>query len=238
MNQTLLVLSFGLALLTPGQALMAQTSPAGHWEGIVSVPNQELTISVDLAKSDKGEWTGSFGVPSQGVSGLKIDKLEVDGKNVKFTVPEAPGGPEFSGSVKDDGHLALTLAVSGGSFPADLKRTGEAKVETTQPSPAVDAKFEGDWDGSIDTPGGALHTIFHIKNQPDKTVKATLDSPDQNALGLLMSDIVQKDSSLEMKLKLVGGSYKGAISADGTELIGEWSQNGATLPLKLKKVTK
>jgi hypothetical protein len=238
MNQTLLVLSFGLALLTPGQALMAQTSPAGHWEGNVALPNHEMAISIDLAKSDKGEWTGSFGVPSQGVSGLKLEKIAIDGKNVKFVVPEAPGGPEFSGSVKDDGHLALALAVSGGSFPADLKRTGEAKVETTLPSPAVDAKFEGDWDGSIETPGGSLHTLFHIRNQPDKTVKATLDSVDQNALGMLMSDIVQKDSSLEMKLRLVAGSYKGAISADGTELIGEWTQNGATLPLKLKKIAK
>ena len=238
MNQRLLVLLFGLALLMSGQTLMAQTSPAGHWEGNVVLPDKELTISVDLAKSDKGEWAGSFGVPSQGVSGLKIDKIEVEGKSVKFVVPEAPGGPELSGAIKDDGHLALTLAVGGGSFPADLKRTGEAKVETTPPSPAVDSKFEGDWDGDIVTPQGSLHTIFHIHNQPDKTVKATLDSPDQNALGMLMSDIVQKDSSLEMKLKLVGGFYKGAINADGTELTGEWTQLGATLPLKLKKLAK
>lgn len=236
MNQALLAMSFGLLLLAPAPALMAQTSLAGHWEGNVVLPNQEMAISVDLAKSDKGEWTGSFGVPSQGVTGLRIDKLEVNGENVKFIVPEAPGVPEFSGALKDDGRLALTLAVSGGSFPADLKRTGEAKVETTPPSPAVDKKFEGDWDGNIDSPQGSLHIIIHIQNQPDKTVKTTLDSPDQNSIGMSMSGVVQKDSSIEMKLKLVNGSYKGTLNAEGTELTGEWAQSGATLPLKLKKV--
>ncbi len=236
MNQALLAMSFGLLLLTPAPALWAQTTPAGHWEGNVVLPNQEMAISVDLAKSDKGAWTGSFGVPTQGVTGLKMDKLEVDGKNVKFIVPEAPGAPEFSGAVKDDGHLALTLAVSGGSFPADLKRTGEAKVEVAASSPAVDKKFEGDWDGSLDTPGGSLRIVIHIQNQPDKTVKATLDSPDQNAIGMGMSDVAQKESSIEMNLKLVNGSYKGTLNAEGTELAGEWTQNGSSLPLKLKKV--
>jgi hypothetical protein len=238
MNHSLLVLSFGLALLTPGPALMAQTSPAGHWEGNVVLPNQQLAITVDLAKNDKGEWTGSFGVPPQGVAGLKIDKLVVDGKNVKFTVPEAPGGPEFSGALKDDGHLGLSLSVAGGNFPADLKRIGEAKVETTQPSPAVDKKFEGDWSGSLDTPGGSLRLVLHIQNLPDKTVKATMDSPDQGALGMGMSEIVQKDASIEMKLKMVTGVFQGTLNAEGTELTGEWSQGGATLPLKLKKVAK
>lgn len=236
MNQTLLVLSFGLALMTP--ALLAQTSPAGHWEGNVVLPNHELTIAVDLAKSDKGVWTGSFGVPEQGATGLKIDKIEIDGKNVKFRVPEAPGTPEFSGTLKEDGHLALTVAQGGASFPADLKRTGEAKVETTQPSPAVDAKFEGNWEGSLDTPGGTLRLIFHFQNQPDKTVKATVDSPDQNALGLPLTGIVQKGSAIELLFKVAGGAYKGTLNAEGTELTGEWTQGGGTFPLKLKKTAK
>jgi len=244
MNQTLLALSFGLALLAPAPALLAQTSPSGHWEGNVVLPNQELGIAVDLAKSDKGVWTGSFGVPAQGASGLKIDKIEIDGKNVKFSVPDAPGGPEFSGTLKDDGHLALTLAVGGGSFPADLKRTGEAKVETTLPSPAVDAKFEGDWEGSLatparpDAPAGTLRIIFHFQNQPDKTVKATVDSPDQNAMGLPLSGIVQKGNAIELLFKIAGGAYKGTLNAEGTELSGEWTQGGGSLPLKLKKATK
>ncbi len=64
MKQLLLALSLGLALMAPAQTLTAQTSPAGHWEGTVAVPNQQLTIAVDLGKNDKGQWTGSFGVPS------------------------------------------------------------------------------------------------------------------------------------------------------------------------------
>jgi len=228
----------GLALLASGPALLAQSNVAGHWEGTLSVPNQELNITIDLLKSDKGQWSGSFGVPSQGASGLRLEKIEIDGKNVKFTVPEAPGAPEFSGSIKDDGHMALSFSVSGGSFPADLKRTGEAKVEVPQASPAVDTKFEGDWEGSLDTPGGALRIAIHLHNQPDKTVKATLDSPDQNAFGMSMSDVVQKDLAIELKLKVVGGAYKGSLNAEANKLTGEWSQGGSSFPLELKKASK
>jgi hypothetical protein len=238
MNRALFAFLFGLVLLTPGPALMAQTSPAGHWEGDLVLPNQKLTITVDLLKNDAGEWSGNFGVPAQGVSGLRLDKIQIDGKNVKFVVPDAPGAPELSGALKDDGHLAVTFTQAGASFPADLKRTGEAKVEISLPSPAVDPKFEGDWAGDINAPQGALRAVFHIKNQPDKTVKATFDSPDQNAFGLPLVEIVQKDNVIELHLKIAQGAYKGTLSADGTELAGEFAQRGLTLPLTLKKAAK
>jgi hypothetical protein len=64
-----------------------------------------------------------------------------------------------------------------------------------------------------------------------------MDSPDQNALGLALSDVAQKDATIEMKLRMVNGSFKGTLSADGAELNGEWSQSGVTLPLKLKRIT-
>jgi uncharacterized protein len=83
-----------------------------------------------------------------------------------------------------------------------------------------------------------LRTAVHIKNQPDKTVKATFDSPDQNAFGLPLVEIVQKDNAIELQLKIAQGTYKGTLSADGTELTGEFAQRGMTLPLKLKKVVK
>ncbi len=37
---------------------------AAHWEGAIQMPERELRIRLDLAKNSKGEWTGSFSIPS------------------------------------------------------------------------------------------------------------------------------------------------------------------------------
>jgi hypothetical protein len=219
-------------------ALSAQTAPAGHWEGKLQVPDQEIVLTIDLDKNAKGEWIGAFGVPAQHISGLKIGNISIDGNNVKFNVPDAPGTPEFSGSLKPDGKLSLTLAANGSYLPIDMTRIGDAKVEiqVIKPDPAIDAKFEGDWEGTLTIPNGpTLRLVIHLHNQPDKTVRATLDSPDQGANGMALSEVVTKDAGIEVKLKMVGGGFKGTLSADGTELAGDWSQGGGSLPLKLKK---
>jgi hypothetical protein len=37
---------------------------------------------------------------------------------------------------------------------------------------------------------------------------------------------------------MAGGAFKGEINAAGTELSGEWTQGGGSLPLKLKKAAQ
>jgi hypothetical protein len=75
----------------------------------------------------------------------------------------------------------------------------------------------------------------HFKNQPDKTVKATLDSLDQNSMDLPLTDVVQKGPAIEFQLRLVNGGYKGTLNKESTQLAGEWSQSGSSMPLTLKK---
>lgn len=109
------------------------------------------------------------------------------------------------------------------------------KVEVAKTSPAVTAELEGDWEGAIETGGGSIRTVVHFRNQPDRTVKATLDSPDQGATGLALSDVVQKGSSVEFQLRMAKGSYKGELNKEATLITGQWTQGGAAVPLNLKK---
>jgi len=111
------------------------------------------------------------------------------------------------------------------------------KVEVQKANPAVAAQFEGDWEGALSPMGNTLRVIVHFKNQPDMTVKATIDSPDQGATGLDLSDVVQKGSSIEFQLRMAKGSYKGELNKEGTEISGQWTQGGAPVALNLKKVT-
>ena len=111
-----------------------------------------------------------------------------------------------------------------------------AKTEAPKTSPAVSAGLEGDWQGAIDAMGG-VKVAVHFLNQPDKTVKATLDSPDQGAMGLVLSDVVQKGSLVEFQLRAVKGAYKGELNKEGTQITGQWTQGGAPAPLNLIKTT-
>ena len=208
---------------------------AGHWDGAISVPDREIKIALDLTKDDKGAWIGTF-TQLPNARNVPVSDLKVDGKSVKFRVgPAGSNAPNFDCTQEDAASLNCTLSVPGGSVSAPLKRTGEAKVELPKSSPAVSKELEGDWEGALETPNGSLKLVVHFKNQPDDTVKATIDSPDQNSMDLPLSDVSQKDSAVEFQLRLVGGSFKGTLNKEGTQLAGEWSQSGNNLALTLKK---
>ncbi len=217
----------------------AQTGPAGHWEGAVQLPDREVQIAFDLAKDDKGAWAGTFTQSAQNIGNLPLANIKVDEKSVKFTL--AVGGanaPDFDCSMESAAAMRCILTSAAGSVAAPMKRTGEAKVNLPKPSSAVSAEFEGDWEGSLQAPDGAHALAVHIHNQPDKSVKATLDVESQSAAGLPLSDVVQTGSSIEFKLPIAGASFKGAFNKETNEIAGQWSQSGMSFPLTLKKSAK
>ncbi len=224
-----------IALLPFTCALVAQTGPAGHWEGSVQLPDRELQIVLDLVKDDKGAWMGTFGSPTQGASGLPLSDIKLDAKSLKFRLAAGSNAPDFDCTIESATAMNCTLNGPGGSVSGPFKRTGEAKVEKPKPSSAVSKELEGDWEGALDTPNGTLRLAVHFRNQPDNTVKATIDSIDQNAMGLPLNDVVQKESAVEFQLKMAGGSFKGTLNKEATQLAGDWTQGGGSLPLTLKK---
>ena len=216
-------------------AAFAQTGPAGHWEGTLQVPDREIQITIDLAQDAKGSWIGTFS-QNQGGPSVPLADIKVADKNVKFRI--AVGGanaPNFDCNLENPASMPCTVNTPGGSLTTTMKRTGEAKVELPKSSPAVSTELEGNWEGSLETPGGTLRLVVHFKNQPDKTVKATLDSLDQNSTDLPLTDVVQNGSAVEFQLRLVNGGYKGTLNKEATQLSGEWTQGGSSLPLTLKK---
>jgi pimeloyl-ACP methyl ester carboxylesterase len=98
-------------------------------------------------------------------------------------------------------------------------------------------KPEGDWKGTIEASGVKLDLVLHI-TQKDGALSATLDSPDQGATGLAIDSISVTGKSLKFEMKSLGASYEGVFSADGSQINGEFSQQGVKLPLTFKRVTK
>jgi uncharacterized protein YciI len=126
--------------------------------------------------------------------------------------------------------------VKGNMFRGDAF---PVRIVLEKPAPktsaAVSADLEGDWEGAIGVMDRSLRVIVHFRNQPDKTVKATLDSPDQKIGDLPLTEVAQKDSRVEFQLRQVNGSYRGVLNKEGNQLVGEWTQSGNSAPLTLKK---
>ena len=219
----------------------AQAGPDGHWEGSYTVNNREIGISLDLAKNAKSEWIASMGIPSQNMTGLVVMDVAVNGKSVKFNAVELQGrrcdltlGPD--GTMKGTMSAPQDPMATQISMPVELKRTGEAKVELIPASPAVSKELEGDWEGSLQAPNGVLlPLVFHFKNQPDKTVAATMDSPGRNAMAMPLNNVKQTGQKVEFGLKIAHAAFQGALNPEGTELAGQFTHEQDSTPLTLRK---
>ena len=96
--------------------------------------------------------------------------------------------------------------------------------------------IEGIWEGKLKVPGAELRIVAHIAITPEGTFSATLDSPDQGITGIPVDEIVFKDKSVHMEIKLIGGIFEGKLNEEFTMVDGTWQQAGFSFPLSLHRV--
>ncbi len=122
--------------------------------------------------------------------------------------------------------LAFSLAFAGAA------QAQQPDLGPPMPSPAVQG-LDGNWEGGIETPDGALTGVFHITTVGDKTT-TTMDSPMQNVTGI--PAIAKRDGkNVTFEVPIVNGGFAGELSVDGAQISGFWKQNGMELPLVLKR---
>jgi opacity protein-like surface antigen len=93
----------------------------------------------------------------------------------------------------------------------------------------------GDWQGTIKTGMGELRLVLHVAKNTDGTLKASVDSPDQNAAGIAIDSITLEGNKLKFASAPLKASYEGTLkSADS--ISGSWTQ-GQKFPLDFKKTT-
>jgi len=92
------------------------------------------------------------------------------------------------------------------------------------------ADLAGDWSGTLKPPGGSLRLVLHVSTDSAGKLTVTLDSLDQNAMGLQGSNAVLSGNGFSFDIPSVGGTYSGTIGNDGQSISGTWSQ-GTPLPL-------
>jgi hypothetical protein len=88
----------------------------------------------------------------------------------------------------------------------------------------------GDWTGTLDTGGARLNLVLHITKAANGTLAATLDSVDQNAIGIPVKSVTFEGGKLSLDISAVRGTYVGTTGADGKTIVGTWTQS-KSLPL-------
>ncbi len=96
------------------------------------------------------------------------------------------------------------------------------------------SQIAGDWLGVLNAGGAQLHLVLHITAAKDGSLSGTLDSVDQGANGIPVSEILLKDAKLSLTVEAVHGAYEGSVNKDATEIAGTWTQ-GQPLPLDFKR---
>jgi hypothetical protein len=239
MSRLVMISMFAL-LSSTSFAFAQQTSPAARFEGSVDLPFMKLGIIVTLQKTG-ANWTGTINIPSQAYNDA-VDVL-IENSDVTIKMRGVPGDPIYKGKFSEDGRLiAGDLTQSGRKFPFTIERLSEAESAARQKYGATPEKgqpgesMEGNWQGTI--AAANLRLVLKLSKATDGSLSAKLDSPDQGTSDLQVDTVALKEKTLRFEIKRLGASFEGTLSQDGSELSGTWEQQGAQLPLILKRLGK
>jgi uncharacterized protein len=240
----LITLMLSLLWSSPLTAAQNQSSPAGRWEGSVDLQFMKLGIIVGFSQKADGIWTGTITIPSQGLKDSTLGNISISSSAVSFAMPGVPGEPIYKAKLSEDKQvISGELTQSGRTFPFKLEHRTEAESAARQIYRATPEKglpgqgVEGYWQGTIDLSSGA-RLVLKIRKASDESLAAQVDSPDQSLSDLLVDSITLKDQSLHFEMKRLKASYEGKLSQDGSEISGQWEQQGIQLPLTFKRLAQ
>ncbi|HEY5499768.1 MAG TPA: alpha/beta fold hydrolase [Bacteroidales bacterium] len=93
--------------------------------------------------------------------------------------------------------------------------------------------IEGQWNGLLKVQGNQLRLVLTI-NKTDSGYVATMDSPDQGAKSIPVSNISYEKDVLKIEVASIGMKYEGTLTQDN-QLVGEFRQLTFSTPLTLTR---
>lgn len=135
--------------------------------------------------------------------------------------------------------LSITIAGLGCTSQSDRSKQNNSQINETNNDITGDLKdIEGIWMGNLTVPGGLeLKIVFNISTNPDGSINASMDSPDQGVSGIPVETVSYKDGNLNLGVKSLG-SFEGVYKENNETIEGEWKQSGSTFPLVLNRIEK
>jgi hypothetical protein len=233
----LLGLASGISLIAGEVA----TTAAGYWEGTVTLPNRELEIRVELFSAAGAAGKGTIDIPLQGLRGFVLEPVKIEEGTVAFGLPGLPGEPRFAGKLASDAKtISGDFFQGANTFPFRLERKAKPAPTKLDETPANGVPGKGlaaNWRGSIKPMAGMeLRLALELTADPAGKLDGVLISLDQGSPRIPVSNISEKEGAVHFETASVNGSFDGKMSADGSEIAGDWTQMGRTTPLVLKRL--
>lgn len=205
-----------------GTSVQAQQAE-GQWQGTLGKAGR---IALQIDRTPAGEYRASIEAVDQSPERRDVTDVVFAGDRLSFRVPFIGG--HFDG--------VWDPAVQG--WAGQWKqRGGQGRLVLTPGAPAALPRIEGmdgSWHGRIGAGAAALRLVLHIRTGPRGTL-ARLDSPDQLATGLPVSDLARERDQVRFALAGAGATFAGKLSADAQALEGVWRQQDAAMPLRLER---
>ena len=146
-----LVRSITILIVAAALPCRAEDVMRGRWEGTARVPDDELTVVVDLAQ-ENGVWVGSVIIPGLGLKGAPLTEIKVQPLDVNFAVKGALG-IELNLHLVSNNKLAGNFEQAGNRAPATLQKKGPPQVEYPPRNTPVAKELEGEWKGDYEMLG-------------------------------------------------------------------------------------
>jgi len=201
------------------------------------VPVSLQAVAVELDKNELKKYEGEFSSTAIPIGiTLKIEGDQLYGQGTgqppfpltpfsesEFRFEEAGITITFetdnSGTVQYD---AFTLSQGGGKFP--FKKDDKALSER---------KPDQIWSGAPEVGGQTLRIVFCTFRGPDGTLTAVMDSPDQGAKGIPVTDASIENGMVRFNVASIGLVYEGNLQENGTAIEGIITQHGMKIPAVL-----
>jgi len=104
------------------------------------------------------------------------------------------------------------------------------------PVRAAAQSVTGDWEGTLN-PGAQpkKRIVVHIAAAQDGTLSGTIDYPDDESSGVMMTAITYKKPVLHFESTPSLVVFDGTMSDENSQISGTWTQGGKSLDLALKR---
>ena len=203
----------------------------GEWYGEMDTPAGTMAVVYRFETNAEGEQVAFRDNPDQGIAGIPVSEASLS-EGLLSLKTAGPGGG-FSGKLSGD-EITGEMQSPMGAIPLTLNK-GKYAAPSYRLSLSSEAMelLQGKWQGKLATPQATLTLVFRFESQGAGEYYGFVDSPDQRAIGLKMTEANLVDGQLSLTIKFPRAEFKGKLA--GNELAGEWIQGPGSLPLTMKK---
>jgi hypothetical protein len=204
---------------------------SGRWEGNAQIPDEEITVVVDLAQ-ENGAWVGSIIIPGFDVKGVPLTDIAVKQPDVGFSV-KGPLGIRMKLRLDGNGKMTGNFEQAGNVAPTSLQKIGPPQVEHPPRNTPVAKELEGEWKGDYQMLGYTRHVSIKFTNRGPDGAVAEFVIVGRRINNLPVDLVTQEGDLVTVDSRGIGFSFEGRLKEG--KLSGAIRQGAVETPLVLER---